>query len=678
VDARDARPDRGGPRREGDQHLRPLEVIGPGVSNEDADEQAGAYIWEDHFYPEVVDLQTGKPVRDGEWGVLVLTTLTKEAMPLLRYWTGDITRLIPEPSTTGRTHRRMDQVRGRADDMLILRGVNLYPSQLEALLVTVPELSPHYQIVLERGGTLDEASVRAELREDFYLACGGDLGRPGRPADERGGPARARRRRPDQGHDRRYRQGVARGPGRRAALGGGKAPAGRGPEDAALRLGEVGMRRSGLVGLAIAGLAVVPGALAFCGFFVAKADAKLYNRSNQVIIARDGRRTVFSMMNDYQGDVRDFARIVPIPVVPRRDQIDVGDPATVAKLDAFSAPRLVEYFDTDPCAPLLDERVMAAGTSAAPAASPQAQADALGVKVEASYSVGEYDVVILSAGQSNGLETYLRESGYKLPAGAGPMLESYIRSGMKFFVVRVNLERFEKSGAQFLRPILLAYESDRFMLPIRLGTLNSPGEQDLTLYLLSSRGRVETSNYRTVAVPSNVEVPLLVKEQFAPFYRHLFRRAYEREGKNVAFLEYAWNTSSCDPCSAPPPTTDDLRRAGVFWQDEGPSRPVFITRLHVRYTRDKFPEDLFFRETDNQETFQGRYILRHPFGENSRTGPSCDAARRYAADLQARHERQAQTLASLTGWDVNHIRARMNASGEAEPWWRKVLPGGGR
>ena len=150
------------------------EIIGPGVANEDAQEQAGAYLWEDHFYPEVVDPDTGAPLPDGEYGVLVITTLTKQALPLLRYWTGDITRLIPGEGSTGRTHRRMDMIRGRSDDMLIVRGVNVYPSQLEALLVTVPELSPHYQIVLERSGTLDEVSIRAELTHAAFTALGGD------------------------------------------------------------------------------------------------------------------------------------------------------------------------------------------------------------------------------------------------------------------------------------------------------------------------------------------------------------------------------------------------------------------------------------------------------------------------------------------------------------------------
>jgi hypothetical protein len=245
------------------------------------------------------------------------------------------------------------------------------------------------------------------------------------------------------------------------------------------------------------------------------------------------------------------------------------------------------------------------------------------------------------------------------------MLGSYIRGGMKFFVVRVNMQRFDKSGGGFLNPIVLSYVSDKFMLPMRLGTLNSPGEQDLTVYLLSANGRVETSNYPTVPVPTDKEVPMLVKDRFEPFYRHVFKQAYERAGKSVAFLEYAWNTNNCDPCAGEPPSEADLKQAGVFWygqrkDDELAGKPVFLTRLHVRYSAKTFPEDLKFKLTNNEETFQGRYILRHDFKGPSVNGKrGCDAAKAYVSELKTRAEIQAQTLANLTGWDVNHIRQKM-------------------
>jgi phenylacetate-CoA ligase len=144
------------------------EIIGPGVSQECIEARNGSHIWEDHFYPEVVDPDTGEPLPDGEQGVLVLTTLTKEAMPVLRYWTSDITSLTHEPCICGRTHTRMAPVRGRSDDMLTIRGVNLYPTQVEEVLTGIPEIVPHYQVVVRREGTLDEVEVKVEVAEALF------------------------------------------------------------------------------------------------------------------------------------------------------------------------------------------------------------------------------------------------------------------------------------------------------------------------------------------------------------------------------------------------------------------------------------------------------------------------------------------------------------------------------
>jgi phenylacetate-CoA ligase len=139
------------------------EVMGPGVANECVETKDGLHIWEDHFYPEVIDPVTGEVLPDGEEGELVFTSLTKEAMPVIRYRTRDLTRLRPG---TARPMRRMEKVTGRSDDMIILRGVNLFPTQIEELILRVPALSPHFQCVLSRPGRLDELTVRVERRAD--------------------------------------------------------------------------------------------------------------------------------------------------------------------------------------------------------------------------------------------------------------------------------------------------------------------------------------------------------------------------------------------------------------------------------------------------------------------------------------------------------------------------------
>jgi phenylacetate-CoA ligase len=137
------------------------EVMGPGVANECVETKDGLHLWEDHFYPEIIDPFTGKVLPDGEQGELVITTLTKEAMPVIRYRTRDLTRLLPG---TARSMRRMEKVTGRSDDMMIVRGVNVFPTQIEELLLKIGPLSAHYQVVLTREGRMDDMEVRVEIR----------------------------------------------------------------------------------------------------------------------------------------------------------------------------------------------------------------------------------------------------------------------------------------------------------------------------------------------------------------------------------------------------------------------------------------------------------------------------------------------------------------------------------
>ncbi|MHC5936387.1 DUF2330 domain-containing protein [Nostoc sp.] len=435
-------------------------------------------------------------------------------------------------------------------------------------------------------------------------------------------------------------------------------------------------------------LCFAPAAWAFCGFYVAKADTKLYNKASQVAIARDGDRTVMTMANDFQGEVKDFAIVIPVPTVLQKEQVRVVEPKIIQRLDAFSAPRLVEYFDSDPCA-VSDSVDRPAPASRAGAVNEEAKKTSdrsLGVTVEARFNVGEYDILILSAKESGGLETWLKRNGYKIPRGAKQLLQPYIRSSMKFFVAKVNLDKFEKSGYQFLRPLQISYQSPKFMLPIRLGMINATTEQDLIVYILSPQGQVEITNYRTVKIPSDANIPLFVKGEFGEFYKSMFQTVYTKEDRKVGFLEYAWDMGSCDPCSADPLTPEELKQAGVFWLDDNsasdvPVRPnfrrssfssnVFISRLHVRYTRDKFPEDLIFQQTANSESFQGRYVLQHPFQGELK----CQAGREYKRSLPKRFEQEAQTLAKLTNWNIQDIRNKMKLSvGNLRySWWENFL-----
>jgi phenylacetate-CoA ligase len=150
------------------------EIIGPGVASEFSETKDGLHVWEDHFYPEVIDPVTGDVLPDGEEGELVLTSLTKEAMPILRYRTRDLTRLLPG---TMRNMRRIEKITGRTDDMIILRGVNLFPTQIEEIVVRMPALTPHFQCVRDRAGNMDTLTVRIERHEGFDAAAGEAAGR---------------------------------------------------------------------------------------------------------------------------------------------------------------------------------------------------------------------------------------------------------------------------------------------------------------------------------------------------------------------------------------------------------------------------------------------------------------------------------------------------------------------
>jgi hypothetical protein len=230
--------------------------------------------------------------------------------------------------------------------------------------------------------------------------------------------------------------------------------------------------------------------------------------------------------------------------------------------------------------------------------------------------------------------------------------------------------------------------------------VNADGAQDLFIFALTRNGRVETTNYRTVKLPSDADVPEFVKDEFGDFYRDMFTRSVRREDGSAVFLEYAWDMAWCDPCAADPMSREELGGLGVFWLDPGvndgttpggaprwiPPSPggqaqnVFVTRLHVRYDAAHFPEDLALQETGDRTNFQGRFVLHHPWKGES----DCPAMAGYKKELRVRQAHEAETLASLTGWDLDRIYRKMRLSpGDVEPaegtsWWDKMWKGGSR
>jgi hypothetical protein len=413
------------------------------------------------------------------------------------------------------------------------------------------------------------------------------------------------------------------------------------------------MRTFPLLLLSLLTLLGAPAAHAFCGFFVAGSDAKLTNRASQVVLLREGRRTVMTMSNTYQGPPEDFAMVVPVPVVLQKDDVKTLAPDVFDHIDALSAPRLVEYWEQDPC---YEERIMkeTAPTSASPDSLVQGRPGAkpadYGVTVEARFAVGEYEIVILSAKESGGLDRWLRDNQYKIPAGADAALAPYVRDQMKFFVAKVNIQKVKRSpqGLVVLSPLRVAFEAEELRLPVRLGLLNADGQQDLIVYVLHPEARFEVANYPNVFIPTNLEVVNAVRRSFPAFYAELFDATLEKMNRRAVVTEYAWQTTSCDPCPSPPLVPSDLATLGARVGGDGTGEdvrmrgqsyhgdfsPWVLTRLHTRYDRATLQEDLIFRQAgpvvggrasgdgtssdagakpaeDGVNNFQGRYIIRH-------------------------------------------------------------------
>ena len=380
---------------------------------------------------------------------------------------------------------------------------------------------------------------------------------------------------------------------------------------------------------------------AFCGFYVSGADTKLFNNATQVVLLRDGLRTVLSMQNNYQGPAASFALVVPVPVVLQKENVKTLPREIFAKIDELDAPRLVEYWEQDPC---YEEKVTEDRPGAvqyAPASPGNADgANAHGVKVEAKFAVGEYEVVILSAKDATGLDAWLRQEKYAIPPGSEPLFRPYIAAGSKFFVAKVDITKVKlENGMATLSPLRFHYDSEQFALPVRLGLASSNGTQDLIVHILSTTGRYEVANYPNVTIPTNLDVSEAARAKFGSFYAALFDATVAKT-KNAVVTEYSWDASTCDPCPGPALFEEDFALLGA---DVIPPKnshfygPFTITRLHARYAKESLGEDLVFRTapaiTGGREVmssaktlehgsapasgtnnFQARYAIRHPWG----------------------------------------------------------------
>jgi len=430
-------------------------------------------------------------------------------------------------------------------------------------------------------------------------------------------------------------------------------------------------------------LLISPMLFSFCGIYVSKSDGTLKNKASQVILVRDGEQTVVTMYNDFKGDPKDFAMVVPVPVLLERKDIRVVSPAIFQKLNAYSSPRLVEYYDENPCYGRQWEDKESVNEKSIMVTSADsyriAKKNKSGVTIEAQYLVGEYDILILSAKESSGLKRWLLENGYKIPSKAEEVLEPYIKSNLKFFVAKVNAKQAGKiQKGSFLSPLQISFSSPKFILPIRLGMANGDGDQDLIIYSFTRQGRIESVNYRNVEMPTGNNIPLFVKDNFDRFYGETFAHKWEQEGKNIALLEYAWdvtpvNPVKCDPCVGNPPVDQDIVQAGVWWLNnfnQQNFQQTFFTRLHVRYNRNSFPQDLQFQVTPNQTAFQARYVVTHP-AEGDLT---CDQGKAYLKELKVKRRKELRNLVYLTGSTIEDYLSNTEPDSDNDVAYQTLLP----
>jgi MYXO-CTERM domain-containing protein len=357
------------------------------------------------------------------------------------------------------------------------------------------------------------------------------------------------------------------------------------------------------------------------------------------------------MQNNYKGPPESFAMVVPVPVVLQEKDVKTLGREVFEHVEQMGAPRLVEYWERDPCGPEYDPELelskrgsvqLGAGGGA------KDKADDLGVTIEAKFVVGEYQVLILSAKDSTGLETWLTREKYTIPKDAEPLLRPYVESGMKWFVAKVDTSKVKWVGEGStekgddkraeLSPLRFHYDAEEFALPIRLGMANSSGTQDLIVNILAPNQRYEVANYKNVTIPTNIDVDASMKEKFGAFYTALYDRTVEKN-PGAVITEYAWQATTCDPCPDPALNPMEFQTLGADVLGGTRDKPTMyanadfvLTRLHARYGK-TLTDDLRFKAAapivggrehlvdgkkleegsrpDSTNNFQGRYAIRH-------------------------------------------------------------------
>lgn len=384
-------------------------------------------------------------------------------------------------------------------------------------------------------------------------------------------------------------------------------------------------------------------AFAFCGTYVGDGASTLQNRTSQIVLVRQGDQTTLTLSSDYSGDAESFGLLIPVPPALVAEDISLVDPQWIQDIETYTNPRLVSYTCEDFFGWEPPEQRAALGVSMPGAVMLSAMAcrnsensirygDDWGdpmasestVEVEAEVAVGEYDVVLLTAEESSDLLRWLNLNGYVIDQVAETMLQEYIDAGSAFLAAKINLERVSLEEELRLSPLRLRYTSEAVSLPLRLGTLNSTGVQDLVLHVISDLddGAYGVSNYLPVTVGDECMSKELGDGSFAPFYDDELDTilAPGRLGEAAWLLEYAWSVSPwgphCDPCPPEsleiPVPEDTIAGLGFEWEAadtfSGGLPSFAISRIRMRYAPEQINEDLMLYSMGYLDNTQVRYI----------------------------------------------------------------------
>ncbi|MBM76492.1 MAG: hypothetical protein CMK59_13885 [Proteobacteria bacterium] len=345
----------------------------------------------------------------------------------------------------------------------------------------------------------------------------------------------------------------------------------------------------------------------FCGTYVGSADSNLLSHTSQVAMVRQANQTTLTLANDYEGALSEFALVIPVPSVLNEEDVSILDPSVLQRAEIYSGPRLVEYSCEDfysgwsPWSPSLGCQSEMMYESIASEDS-YGESSKESVQIESSFAVGEYELAVVSATNGEGLNTWLEINGFALGANASDILQEYIEGESYFLVAKVTLDGLPE-GQSWLSPLQLSYESPVFSLPIRLGTVNSPGEQDLLIYTLTDyeEGQIGIQNYEELTMETDC---MLNSQDFGADYgARLGSKMNEAGGAWIR--EYSWAPYHCDPCAEGDALSDeDVQALGY----DGSAFDAYFNRIRMRYTPEEAVEDLVLYPSGIIENSQMRYI----------------------------------------------------------------------